>query len=224
MRRIDKTRILSTKYKDWVDQRDHDNLDHPERSKYRVDVVMNLFYCQEGVCAYTEIPLCPHDLLDEQKWKNGRYKGKKGKIDKFGSLEHFDPSLKKKKSWKWENLFMVHTDINSKKSDAPVDEILKPDLPSYDPFKLLAYSDKTHRFAPSPDIADETLRQRIDRMIDVLQLNHGMIRDERINFFALVQCKNERLDSPFEPDRFFTAYKMVKAKKSSSTGGNVHEK
>ncbi|MCU0288257.1 MAG: hypothetical protein MUF15_17910 [Acidobacteria bacterium] len=67
MRRINKTCILSTGYKDWVDKMDRDNLEHPEKSRYRLDVVMNLFYCQGGVCAYTELPLCPPNLLDEQK-------------------------------------------------------------------------------------------------------------------------------------------------------------
>jgi len=114
MRRIDKTRILSTKYKEWVDRLDRENLDHPKKETYKLDVVMNLFYCQGGVCAYTEMRLCPPNLLDEQKWVNGRYKGKKEEIDKFGSLDHFDPRLKEKKFWKWENLFMVHTDINFK--------------------------------------------------------------------------------------------------------------
>lgn len=192
---------------------ERDNLKHPEKSKYRLDVVMNLFYCQGGVCAYTELPLCPPDLLDDQKWKNGRYKGKKGEIDKFGSLDHFDPLLKKNQFWKWENLFMVHTDINSKKTDEKVDEILKPDSPGYDPFKLLAYSDTTHMFAPSPDVEDETLRKRIDRMIDVLQINHGMVRYERETFFAQIK-DDDKFESRLKIDRFFTAYEMVKAKKT----------
>jgi hypothetical protein len=221
MRRLDKTRILSTKYKDWVDQLERENLDHPGESKYRVDVVMNLFYCQGGICAYTEIPLCPLHMLDEKKWENGRYKEKK--VDKFGSLDHFNPDSKTKKSWKWENLFMVHTDINSKKGAQEVDEILKPDLPGYDPFKLLSYSDTTHMFSPSPYIEDEILRERIDRMIDVLQLNHGMVRDERESFFKESNC-HDLLGFPWQPNRFFTAYEMVKAKKSSLIGGNEHDK
>jgi hypothetical protein len=192
MRRIDKTRILSTTYKEWLDRLDRENLDHPVNETYRLDVVMNLLYCQGGVCAYTEMRLCPPDLLDGQKWVNGRFKEKIGKIDKFGSLDHFDPRLKKKKFWNWENLFMVFTDINPKKGAQAVDEILKPDLPGYDPFKLLAYSDTTHMFAPSPEVEDETLRQRIDRMIDVLQINHGQIRYERKTFFARIKCNNER--------------------------------
>lgn len=133
MQFIDKSdsQILSTEYKQWVDGLEKGNNVHPENSKYRPDVVMNLLYCQKGVCAYTEMRLCASELVSKSKWKNGRYK--EPPPDKFGSLEHFDPRLKIERFWKWENLFMVHSDINTKKGRRDVDDILKPDSPGYDP-------------------------------------------------------------------------------------------
>ncbi len=211
MQFIDKSdsQILSTEYKQWVDGLEKGNNVHPENSKYRPDVVMNLLYCQKGVCAYTEMRLCASELVSKSKWKNGRYK--EPPPDKFGSLEHFDPRLKIERFWKWENLFMVHSDINTKKGRRDVDDILKPDSPGYDPFKLLEYNINTHFFSPNRRIKDKAEKDRIEQMIKVLQLNHGSVRYERKSFFKNLVL-HHKLQRPFTPDRFFTAHKMAKEK------------
>ncbi|MCU0289599.1 MAG: hypothetical protein MUF15_24800 [Acidobacteria bacterium] len=206
MRKIDKTRIISTQYKNWLDQLNHDNVKHPSQSdKYYDDVLMSLLHCQKGVCAYTEMIICNPALLSEDKWENGRYKCKS---ERFGSLEHFDPKLKEDKYWDWDNLFVVSLDINVKKGDKEVDDILKPDTPQYDPFKLLEYNEQTHLFVPHRDIEDNTLRERIKKMIKVLHINHDTVCYKRKTFFYQITWQNN-VDRSIIIDRFFTAYHMV---------------
>ena len=207
MRRIDKTKILSSKYKEWLDKLDRDKVKHPPHSRtYYTDVVMNLLHCQKGVCAYTEMFLCNPGLLSEDKWENGRYAKKK--TEHFGELEHFDPKLKEKKFWEWDNLFVIHSDINRLKRDKDVDDIPKPDSPGYDPDKLLEYDDDTHIFIPHTGIKNKTERQRIGRMIDVLQLNHDTVRCEREIFLKKV-AEHRQVNRTIDIDRFFTACRMA---------------
>ncbi len=72
MRKIDKSKILSTAYKKWVDKLNKDNIKHPHsREPYYYDVVMNLLHCQKGVCAYTEMFLCNSELLTKDNWVDG---------------------------------------------------------------------------------------------------------------------------------------------------------
>jgi hypothetical protein len=208
MRRIDKTKILAVEYKKWVDKLNRDNRKHPRTRTYYYDVVMNLLHCQKGVCAYTEMIVCDPELLDEDNWENGRYNFKSA--DNLGSLEHFDPQLKKDKFWEWDNLFVIHLKINVTKGANEVDDILKPDSPEYDPFRLLAYSTRTHRFYPRPELEDATVKRRIRRMIKILQLNHGTVRYERETFLKKV-FKYLKLDHIIKIDRFFTAYEMAAA-------------
>lgn len=206
MRRIDKTEILSTHYREWVERLEHDHAVHPQAGPYYYDVVMNLLYCQKGVCAYTEMIVCDPVLIDKSNWENGVYKIKKP--DVRGSLEHFDPALKERKFWDWNNLFIVDFKVNIKKGSSKVDEIMKPDSPGYDPFKLLKYNKHTHRFFPNPGIGDDETRARIKRMIDVLQLNNGTVCYERKTFFnRLAMCVD--VGRPFKIDRFFTANQMI---------------
>lgn len=208
MRRIDKTVILSSEYKKWLDKLNRDKVKHPSTNRtYYCDVVMNLLYCQKAVCAYTEMLICDPMLLTEDKWENGRYKSEKP--SQLGSLEHFDPRLKMDKFWEWDNLFVIHSKINVIKRDSEVDYILKPDSPEYDPMKLLDYDEFTHHFIPHTEIEDETLRTRIQRMIDVLQLNHGTVRYERETFFYRI-AGDVKTNKKTEIDRFFTAYDMTK--------------
>jgi len=213
MRKIDKTKILSVEYKKWLDKLNRDQMNHPQRGIYHDDVVMNLLYCQKGVCAYTEMALCDHDLLREDKWEKGRYKLKKHeKPQCLGELEHFDPKLKKDKYWEWDNLFVVLEKINRRKGTKEVDEILKPDSPGYNPMVLLEYDEDYHVFYPSPDIEDDILIERIERMITVLQLNFDFVRQERRKFLTKAIELGE-MNRPIEIDRFFTAYQMVAAAK-----------
>lgn len=207
MRKIDKTVILSTQYKKWLDQLNRDKAKHPSQSdKYYDDVVMNLLHCQKGVCAYTEMLVCNPELLTEDKWEDGWYKPEK--VERFGSLEHFDPQLKEDKYWEWDNLFVISLDINVKKGAKEVDEILKPDSPAYDPFKLLEYNEQTHLFVPHRDIEDNSLRERIKKMIKVLHINHDTVCYKRKTFFYQINWQGKAA-RPIIIDRFFTAYQMV---------------
>jgi hypothetical protein len=209
MRKIDKTKILASQYKKWLDRLNRDKIKHPTQDRtYYNDVMMNLLHCQKGVCAYTEMIICNPELLKEENWENGKYKSKK--VDRLGSLDHFDPRLKKDKYWEWDNLFAISLDINVKKGTKEVDDILKPDSPRYNPFKLLEYNAITHLFGPHRGIEDRDLRERIKRMIKVLQLNHNTVCYHRKTFFYRIAW-NGNVNKQTEIDRFFTAYQMVTA-------------
>ena len=227
MRRIDKSKILSTEYKKKVDKLNNSGKKHPGKSwKYRTDVVMNLLYCQEGFCAYTEMDLCDPGHI-KKKWKDGRYitldkmvdmegditysDTKSKKVETFGTLEHFNPELKEKKFWDWDNLFVIHSKINTAKTAEEVDNILKPDSPGYDPFKLLAYNKKTHCFYAHPGLSEDE-RLRIHNMIKVLQLNYEFVLSQRKKFFNKIK-KHNFVEEELPVDQFFTAYEMVKAAK-----------
>jgi hypothetical protein len=204
MRKIDKTQILSTKYKKWEAELERSNLQHPKynSSKFRFykDIVMNLFYCQNGLCAYTEQRLCEEEFFDFKHWEDGIYTIEKPAF--FGQLEHFDESLKAKKNdkeglkdWLWDNLFMVNSDINTKiKGSKSIDYILKPDNPNYNPFELLQYNLDTHEFSVNTKndnlTADE--KERIERMIETLGLNYHPVTKARKRFLCRIewQLKN----------------------------------
>ncbi|RDB05254.1 hypothetical protein [Runella aurantiaca] len=64
-------------------------------------------------------------------------------------LYHFDASLKNGKAWLWDNLFMVLGKANNDKDDKPIDSILKPDSPDYDPFRLLEYDYELDELIPN---------------------------------------------------------------------------
>lgn len=209
MRKINKSKnkILSTIYKDWVDKFNHDNVKHPQKNNtYYYDVVMNLLYCQKGVCAYTEMFLCDSRFWKKNNWENGRYKYQKPEF--FGELEHFDHKLKADKYWDWDNLFVVLEKVNRKKWTQEVDEILKPDLPGYDPMLYLEYNEKYDVFIPNAGIKDEIIKKRIQYMLDVLQINFDPVRRERHRFLKEV-LKSQFMNEPIKIDRFFTAYQMV---------------
>ena len=210
MRKIDKTQILSTAYKKWVDKLNRDKKKHPDDRKYYDDIVMNLLCCQEGVCAYTEMPLCNPELFNPDKWKKGRYNLKKP--EHFGELDHFDPRLKNDKCWEWDNLFVIESKINKRKGDKPVDDILKPDLPHYNPQELLDYDAELHVFSPHPRIEDNGKKERIKQMIKVLQLNFDFVRTERGKFLKKI-FELGKIDQTIKIDRFFTAYQMAAATK-----------
>jgi hypothetical protein len=260
MRHIDKTKILATKYKEWVNELNNSGEKHPENSRYYIDVVMNLLYCQEGVCAYTEMFLCSPKLLKKSRWENGRYQNegiiideygnlvriesKSKKVETLGTLEHFDPELKGEKFWDWDNLFVIHSKINTAKGAQEVDNILKPDSPDYNPFELLTYIEnikseyynrkikkddrkifknnlgyiiETHYFVAHPDRSEDE-RIRINNMIRVLGLNHDTVCYERETFLNQAN-EFEFLGIEFKPDRFFTAFEMVKAAKKQEKAG-----
>jgi hypothetical protein len=211
MQKIDKNydQILSTKYKAWVDKLEKDQKKHPESRTYYDDVVMDLYRCQRGVCAYKEMFICIENLYDVNNWQNGQYhipdQAAFRRTDHFGELEHFDATLKTNQYWLWSNLFMIHDKINNLKSAKPVVAYLKPDLDDYAPEKYFDYDEKTHRFIPNTDIEDPDQIRQIQSMIDeVLFLNHGVVLNERANFIQDIKQKKS-FGTSYQIDRFFTA-------------------
>ena len=186
MRKIDKSEQLSTAYKSWENNLETNNLPHPRynssQGEYYKDIVMDALRCQNGLCAYTEVQLCPPQYLTAENWENGRYTLETRTHN--GQLEHFDESLKyksvgnKQKDWLWSNFFVIDSDTNIIKKAQKVDYILKPDGADYDPFRLLDYSFVTHRYIASYDFDDAT-RKRIKDMIDLLGLNFPNVVDKR---------------------------------------------
>ena len=215
MQRIDKgdENRRSIKYKAWVEKLEAAGETHPGTSRYYyTDVVMDLYQCQKGVCAYTEMLICIPELWEHSQWTKGRHKLENPEEvrtnDHFGELEHWDPTLKTDKYWLWDNLFMIHSSINSLKRDKPVVGYLKPDLPDYEPEKYFEYDDQTNRYVVHSDIDDPQKRLEIQEMIDnVLYLNHGKVRMERKEYIDSLRFKKAHEQNPVV-DRFFTAVKF----------------
>lgn len=205
MRKIDKSKILSFKYKNWLDSINLKAEEHPKDSKFKIDVKMNLYFCQKGVCAYTEIILCNPELLNENNWKNGEFIKKDFKV--FGDLEHFNPNLKKNKYWEWDNLFMVCHEVNNLKGIQSVDEYydFKPDSLKYDPFKVFDYDFDTHTFIPKISIKNEKKRNNIKNLIKLLSINHDMVIYKRETFFNELKYNDKKIIN-----EFFTAYDFYK--------------
>lgn len=210
MRKIDKNYdvLLSTQYKTWVDKYESKNKKHPESRTYYDDVVMELYKCQQGVCAYTERYICPAELYESARWVDGEYlndvSAEFQRVDHAGEMDHFDPNLKKDKYWLWSNLFMIDAKINSRKSNNNVLTYLKPDLDEYSPEKYFDYDEVTHKFIPNTELSDE-IRAEIQNMIDnVLFLNHGVVKNDRRDFINSVKFKQKYGMTPVI-DRFFTA-------------------
>lgn len=211
MRKIDKNYdvLLSTQYKTWVDKYESKNKKHPESRTYYDDVVMELYKCQQGVCAYTERYICPAELYESARWVDGEYlndvSAEFQRVDHAGEMDHFDPNLKKDKYWLWSNLFMIDAKINGIKSNEQPSSFLKPDLDDYAPEKYFDYDEETHRYIPNTDIEDKNIREEIQRMIDnVLFLNHGVVRKDRESFINDIKLK-QKYKTPYKVDRFFTA-------------------
>ncbi len=215
MRKIDKSTILATAYQTWVDALEAEGKGHgvynSSNNKYYKDVVMNLLHCQRGVCAYTEMYLCDIDFCSEQHWQNGRFIGTQRPK---GQLEHFNPDLKPNKAWLWDNLFVVDTDTNTKiKGRQKTNNILKPDNPDYDPYKLLTYNPKIHLFRANDKIKDTTKVDAIEEMILTLGLNWDAVIDARKKYlndlFQQVKLGFKSVEE-VKPYQFFTAFEMSK--------------
>jgi hypothetical protein len=211
MRKIDKNYdiLLSVRYKTWVDALEASNTKHPLSRTYYDDVAMELYKCQQGVCAYTERWICPSELFDSSLWVDGKYRiddsAEYRRVDHAGEMDHFDPNLKNDKYWLWSNLFMIDATINSRKDNKAVQQYLKPDLDDYSPEKYFEYDEKTHRFIPNTDIENESTRNEIQYMIDnVLYLNHGVVRNDRKDFINDIKQKQKN-NTRYKIDRFFTA-------------------
>jgi hypothetical protein len=189
MKKIDKNQQLSTVYQSWENDLEANDTPHPSYNSsmgtYYKDIVMDALRCQNGLCAYTEIQLCPPQYLTAENWVNGRYHGVLDGRVHNGDLEHFDELLKWKdrvnyqhKDWLWSNFFVVESNTNNRKGLKPIDYILKPDNDSYDPFELLDYSPNTHLYIANLSLP-EIDRIRIKKMIEVLGLNFPNVVDKR---------------------------------------------
>jgi hypothetical protein len=181
MRKIDKSTILSTNYKAWVESLKEDN--HPEyrsNHKYYRDIKMSLLYCQKGLCAYTEQMLCDATYLGNTNWHSeGDYR--QLSQDEWhtiqGDLEHFDESLKANNGWAWDNLFVVDSHVNCRiKRSNPIKNILKPDSDDYDPSLYLTFDSETGIFSAKGGLS-ATDKDDVEYMITTLGLN--CIADER---------------------------------------------
>ena len=216
MRKIDKSTILSSKYKEWEEGLELDK--HPEynssKNKYYHDIKMSLLYCQKGLCAYTEQVLCNSEYIDSENWDEGKYTKTLTPDDKNaiqGDLEHFDESLKPKNGWQWDNLFIVATHNNCRiKGSKPVKPILKPDSHDYDPYKYLTFDSEEGIFGANGAL-DDLEKEDVEYMIRTLGLN--CIADERKK--QIKQWLDMR-DMGMEVDayRYVTAWEMTK--------GNFH--
>lgn len=218
MQRIDKSTVLANEYKLWEENLEANQTKHPpynsSKHKYYHDIVANLFYCQKGLCAYSEAFLCPATFYQPENWQQGKYVGK---AEFLGQLEHFDPELKANKAWLWDNLFMVHSDINTKqKGSKPVDAILKPDREGYNPFELLRYDEQEHKFYPNIEkVTDEATQQRIISMILVLGINFPPFIDLRRELLNKIKTGIEFGNETWQNARvsqFPTAFEMLKKK------------
>ena len=215
MRKLDKTLILATGYKGWQDKLEEEGKTHPaytSGNKFYRDIMANLLWVQQGVCAYTEQFLFDHVELLPENWENGKYN--KDEFEFSGHLEHYDESLKEEKGWLWGNLFVVHADINTKrKGSKPVKYALKPDADNYDPFYLLEYDFRNHVFAANRE-RDFDVQELITHDIFVLGLNYqSVVQKRRIELAKLVEdiaLKRVTLaDAKASLREFFTAFEMI---------------
>ena len=174
MRKIDKSILYSTKYKNWLEALEKNGESHPKyesSGEFYVDVKLELLRCQNGLCAYTEMRLCDLNALSKDKWGDGRYKDQKVKT--AGQVEHFDSALKKEKGWLWSNFFAADDRINMyvKRTDK-VTDLMKPDHEDYDPKKRIEFDSKEYVYRASSMIENKNEREEIDRMIEVLGINY----------------------------------------------------
>ncbi len=218
MKKINKACNLSSEYHAWQKQFEDSKENHPKytssNGKYYYDIIMNLFHCQKGLCAYTEVILCTENFFSDVNWSENRYTLPNNTIPTFsGQLDHFDPTLKENKAWLWDNFFMVDPTVNAKsKNSKNVDPILKPDSPDYDEFTLLEYNTKLHVFVAKTTLPD-VKQAKINEMILILGINHDPIRYQRSIYLRLlsdpVQKGLETWDN-IVIEQFPTAVEMLK--------------
>jgi hypothetical protein len=209
MRKIDKSNIRSTKYKEWVDGLGDNHPAYSSSHRFITDIKMSLLACQKGLCAYTEELLCDKSLLDEANWQDGKYTKKLDNQNLVnGDIEHFDCSLKNTQAYLWDNLFMVNSNINCRvKGTLSVDNILKPDRDSYDPYIYLDFDYETNVFRPKSSLSSEE-QERVKEMIQILGINSNAFKRAR-----LIKDLKENIEMGLElnePDEYITAWSMTK--------------
>lgn len=208
--------MLATVYQQEIDELDAKNEDHPKyysRHKYYKSVLLSLLFCQNGLCAYTELRLM--EMADLEKYatqireQNGEL-SREVNFETPAQIEHFDESLKQEKGWQWSNLFAVFDSVNTRvKGTKSVDSILKPDSEEYNPFELLEYDTEHHMFTAHSDLA-ENIASRIETMIKTLGLNWKFIRNQRKDYLEEVLERFQN-NSDVQAHQFITAFEMSKS-------------
>jgi hypothetical protein len=187
MKQINKSRKFASKYFEALTELgkgEHSCFkESPFRNEHFANVRMNLLYCQDGLCAYTEQILVKREDLLDDKWVTGEFDGS---INPSCDVDHFDPSLKTKYGWTWSNLFAISTTINMRvKLGKSVSSKLKPDNPDYVPEKYFDYNMYEHIFIVSQKVPIEEY-QEIEDGIIALGLNNPMVvarREDYVNNF-----------------------------------------
>lgn len=211
MRKIDKNLQLALAFKDWLTTLGDSN--HPQytsQNEYYKDIVANLLWVQDGLCAYTEKFLINSQRVSPDKWVDGKF----DKIEIDGDLDHYNPKLKTDFGWDWSNFFLIDKNTNSSrvKGVKVPNSILKPDNESYDPFHFLEYDYEKHIFCAN-SILDFEQQVRVKEDIDILGLNYQPIidfREKYLNPIILdVQNKQKTLElARKDLIQFKTAFEM----------------
>jgi hypothetical protein len=216
MQKIDKTVVLSTVYQEWLNLLEQNQSSHgnytSSQHRFYTDIAMALYHCQNGLCAYTERKLCEDGYFEAINWQDGSYSDTLPKTE--GQLDHFDPTLKKEKAWLWDNFLMVLGKANNDKGEKPIDVILKPDAPNYEPFRLLDYDYDLDEFIPNLDLTDSE-QKRVYTMIETLCLNAGYVKLYHKPFLKEIKANIElgrtiSWADVREPKQFPTAFEMLR--------------
>ncbi len=216
MQKIDKSYIRSIVYKAWEEGLGDNHPEYKSSQTHVKDIKMSLLKCQNGLCAYTEELLCDRELLSDDKWKDGKYIGNLSNQNLInGDLEHFDCTLKSTQGYLWDNLFMANSNINCRvKGTKPVDNILKPDNPAYNPDKYLEFDDELNLFLPNNNLTTDE-KSRVKEMIEILGINSNAFkRAKQIKDLK----ENIELELPIsEPVEYITSYRMTKENLKKTT-------
>lgn len=215
MRRLDKTDILATNYKEWLDALAED-INHPtyksSKGKFYYDIIANLIWIQKGLCAYTEFCMQDYDKCGVEHWTNGFFK----QFEFAGELDHYNPKLKENKGWLWDNLFLIDSDVNSKRVKGSLlpKGILKPDKVDFDPLHFLEYDLTNHIFLPSKA---RSVNEQNDILHDLktLGLNWQPIVERRAKYLNekiedVRYGKTTFKESYNKLHQFFTAFLLCK--------------
>lgn len=214
MRKIDKRVCIATEYEKWVNNLTKIPIYRADY-KYYKDIFMALLYCQNGLCAYTEMRLVESEVLQELLTSfnaNGKFEGERPECD--ADVEHFDSSKKTVNGWDWHNLFVVYDSINRnvkrvREPERGIDEILKPDSSDYEPFRLLSYDANKHIFYANEELNDQNSCEKIENMIYVLGLNYASVKLRRKEYLEILWEK-QQINASILPHQFVTAYEMSK--------------
>lgn len=214
MRKIDKSRLLATKYKEWLDNLAANGESHPKYNssgfKYYYDIVANLVWLQAGLCAYTERKMQDHRKCAPDKWTDGAFK----QFQFSGQLDHYDASLKNNQGWDWDNFFLIDGDVNvkNKRNNRP-NGILKPDVLTFHPNLYLEYKLPDHTFIPNRNLDFDT-QEKVRQDLTCLGLNFEPIIDIRKEYLAPyltdIEYQAQTTDQVrVKLTQFYTAFEMA---------------